>query len=228
MSASVIISNSYYVMGLKPTAILTPRQLLFLDTFSHSTIHKQFILSGGTALCGFYIPYRLSEDLDFFSQSEFDIQDVVIWMHSIKSTLLFESFDVQQSFNRNLIFLRFADETLKTEFTYYPFPSKKLHVYQGMSIDSIEDIALNKLFTIYQTPRLRDYMDLYKICLREQCSLSQLRIDAKTKFDWNIDPIQLGTQLHLVHEQSDMPRVIGSFPESDMLSFYDKWALELA
>ena len=64
-----------------------PKQLLFLDLFSDSNLTKNFYLSGGTALTGFYIPYRYSEDLDFFCENEFDIQAVVIFLKSIKNKL---------------------------------------------------------------------------------------------------------------------------------------------
>ena len=35
-------------------------------------INNNFYLSGGTALAEFYLNHRLSEDLDFFSEKEFD------------------------------------------------------------------------------------------------------------------------------------------------------------
>lgn len=212
---------------LKPTEILTGRQLLFLDKFSQSNLVNSFSLSGGTALCGFYLPYRYSEDLDFFSEHEFASQSILIWLKSIKNDLRFSSFDIQTSFNRNLIFLKFGNEILKTEFTFFPFPAIKSNKYKNIIVDSIQDIALNKLFTIYQNPRLRDYMDLYKIILQEKYSLQNLRKDAKIKFDWNIDPIQLGSQLLKVKESKDFPKLFDKFDYHAMENFYRKIALEL-
>lgn len=212
---------------LKPTNILTKRQLTFLELFSKSALKDTFYLSGGTALCGFYIPYRYSEDLDFFSKEEFNSQDIIIWMKSVQGALDFRSFDLQTSFNRNLIFLEFAEETLKTEFTYYPFSSKAMEKYLDVQIDSLEDIALNKLFTIYQNPRLRDYIDLYMIIQEKQFDFAKLRIDAKIKFDWNIDPIQLGSQLLKVKERKDIPRLIESFDYKKMEKFYEDIASTL-
>lgn len=208
------------MVTLKPTAVLTKRQLLFLDSFNKSQLTQSFYLSGGTALCGFYIPYRYSEDLDFFSQNEFDINAVTIWLKSCKNLLGYETLDIQTTFNRNLVFLQFDDELLKTEFTYYPFPAKKSEYYKRIMVDSLEDIALNKLFTIYQNPRLRDFMDLYMIVSYEKLSLSQLRSDAKVKFDWDIDPIQLGSQFMRAAEKKDVPRVMGTFDFKKMLRFF--------
>mgnify|MGYP001604282672 FL=1 len=205
---------------LKPTSVLTKRQLSFLDVFSDSPFVKKFYLTGGTALCGFYIPYRYSEDLDFFSPDEVDSKAIIVWLKSKKTRLGYRSLDVQTTFNRNLIFLQFDKETLKTEFTYYPFSAKSNNKYKQITVDSLEDIALNKLFTIYQNPRLRDYMDLYMILTKDGFRLSQLRADAKIKFDWNIDAIQLGTQLLKVKEEKDVPKVVGKFDFDKMEEFY--------
>lgn len=212
---------------LKPTKILTKKQLAFLNLFSNSALTRSFDLSGGTALCGFYIPYRYSEDLDFFSEDEFDVQSILVWLKSVKNQLKYDSFDIQTSFNRNLIFLEFASETLKTEFTYYPFPSKSSKKYLNVTIDSLEDIALNKLFTIYQNPRLRDFMDLYKIMQEMKFDFAQLRLDAKVKFDWDIEVIQLGSQLLKVSERKDAPILVERFEYDDMERFFKNIASSL-
>ena len=212
---------------LEPTNILTEKQLFFLKLFSTSPLTKSFYLSGGAALCGFYIPYRYSEDLDFLSENEFDIQSILVWLKSIKKQLEYDSFDIQTSFNRNLIFLEFGSETLKTEFTYYPFPTKASQKYMNIVIDSIEDIALNKLFTIYQNPRPRDFMDLFKIMQKQKFDFRQLRLDAKAKFDWDIEMIQLGSQLLKVIERKDAPVVIGEFDYKVMEVFFTNIAASL-
>jgi len=209
---------------LKPTKILTKTQLLFLNSFGNSYLAKSFYLTGGTALCGFYIPYRKSEDLDFFSESEFNIRNIIIWIRSVKNILKYKSFDLQTSFNRNLIFMEFANETLKTEFTYFPFPRLNSQNYNSVAIDSLRDIALNKLFTIYQNPRMRDYMDLFKIIKNQKFDFHTLRIDAKTKFDWDIEPIQLGTQLMKVTGKKDMPILVEKFDSKVMENFFKETA----
>ena len=144
--------------------ILTKTQKRFLELLSQHSFSQKFYLSGGTALAEFYIPYRLSEDLDFFSEDEVQVDEIITFLSKIKKEIGFKSYEFNTSFNRNLFFLSFPNETLKLEFTYYPFPPintpKKEY---GIKIDSIEDIAANKLFTIYQKPRSRDFMDLFMI-----------------------------------------------------------------
>lgn len=212
---------------LEPTSILTAKQLQFLKIWSISPFSNDFYLSGGTALCGFYIPYRKSEDLDFFSKNEIHIQDLSIWLNSARREIGFDNLDIQTSFNRNLVFLKYRDETLKTEFTYYPFPNKKHERYLNVAIDSVEDIALNKLFTIYQKSRLRDFMDLFMIIQKYDYEFAKLRLDAKMKFDWDIDPIQLGSQLIKVTERKDVPILVESFDYKKMEKFFQDISLSL-
>ena len=59
------------------TSILSENQRLLLTLLSEDApICKTFYLSGGTALAEFYLHHRFSEDLDFFSEEEFESEDV--------------------------------------------------------------------------------------------------------------------------------------------------------
>ena len=163
-----------------------------------------------------------------FSQNEFDIEAITIFVKSNQRNLKFQGYDVQTSFNRNLIFLDFKDQTLKTEFTYFPFPQKDLpQTYNNLPVDTLTDIALNKLFSIYQNPRLRDFMDLYKILLKQKYNFNQLILDSKVKFDWHIDKLQLGSQLLKAKTQADVPRLIADFDFDKMERFYEEQAKKL-
>lgn len=210
------------------TTILTKIQLLFLELLGKKTFSKKFYLSGGTALAGFYIPYRFSEDLDFFTEEEVQVDEIIAFLKSIKDKLSFENMDFNSSFNRNLFFLKFPSETLKLEFTYYPF--KQIHTSkeeQGIKVDSIEDIAVNKLFTIYQTPRSRDFMDLYMIIKKYSFNIKDLIKKAKIKFDWHVDPLKLGSQFLLCEELKDYPRLIETLDEKQWQDFFSLKAEEL-
>jgi len=190
--------------------IFSPEQKLFLDVFAHEkNLSEKFYLSGGTASAGYYIPYRYSEDLDFFSEEEIDVEEIVVFMKSNKNTFGYEEIDINTSYNRNLIYLKFKNATLKTEFTYYPFTQiEKPKIVDEIKIDSVLDIAVNKVFTIYQKPRFRDFTDLYMIHQKYGYELSELMKKAKLKFDWHIDPLKMGSQLLMVNELQDYPRLI--------------------
>jgi len=210
------------------TTILTKTQQVFLELLGKQPFSKKFYLSGGTALAGFYIPYRFSEDLDFFSEEEVQVDEITAFLQSIKNKLGFESFDFNTSFNRNLFFLKFPNETLKLEFTYYPFKQLDDSGEEfKVKIDSIEDIAVNKLFTIYQTPRSRDFMDLYMIIQKYSFTIDDLIKKAKIKFDSHVDPLKLGTQFHLVTELKDYPNFIDQLEEKEWQDFFKEESKKL-
>lgn len=181
-----------------------------------------FYFTGGTALAHYYLQHRLSEDLDFFSESEFDPQETTTLIKQFKTSLRYRDYDFQNSFNRNIYHLRFPKNVvLKIEFTYYPFEQiEKPMMKEGILVDSLTDIAANKLFTIAQKPRGRDYYDLYSIYRNKSLDLHKLRIQAKTKFDWHIDPLQLGTQFNRVDEFLDDPILTKEINTKDMIIFF--------
>ncbi len=209
--------------------ILTKRQTAFLEYFGASNLSKQFYLTGGTALAGFYLPYRYSEDLDFFSEQEFDPSAVQAMLAQMRPKLGFTSVDSQQSFNRNLYFLKFSDsEVLKTEFTFFPFARIEKGLQKnGVSIDSVFDIAVNKLFTIYQRVKARDYIDLYCLCKEKNYSIADLVKQAKVKFDWHVDPLQLASQFLRAADAKDYPRLIAPLEPRVWKDFFGEEAQKL-
>ena len=136
--------------------------------------------------------------------------------------------DYEQHFNRNLFFLSRREETLKIEFTFFPFPRiEESKVTEGIHVDSILDIAVNKLFTIYQRTHARDYIDLYYICRDKNFTVSTLIAKAKAKFDWHIDLLQLGTQFIKAKEARDYPRMISEISPDEWQSFFVEEAKKL-
>ena len=202
--------------------ILTADQISLLTAIGHHPIiSKKFYLSGGTALAGFYLYHRYSEDLDFFSESEVDPTAIQIFFRGLKKKLAIQTIDFQQSFNRNLFFLHLPSGILKTEFTYFPFPPIEQGLVQyDVRVDSLLDIAVNKLFTIYQRTQARDYIDLYCICQKQNYAITDLIKQAKIKFDWHIDPIQLGTQFTKAQSAPDHPRMITNIDPQAWQDFF--------
>jgi predicted nucleotidyltransferase component of viral defense system len=203
-------------------SILTPQQNKALQLIANTQLAKQFYFSGGTALSHYYLQHRLSEDLDFFNIQEFDPQGITVTLKSLQPQLKFISYDFQSSFNRNLFFIKFEDDyILKLEFTYYPFtqikpPTKK----DGLLVDSVLDIATNKLFTITQKPRGRDYYDLYCIIQKYHYSMGKLRMLARQKFDWEVDPLQLASRLYEIGKHLDDPILVKNIDKGELVRFF--------
>ncbi len=211
--------------------ILTPIQNKFIQCVANNkSLRDRFYLTGGTALAAYYLKHRYSEDLDFFSEENVDLLAINVFLKEYASVIKIKRIEFQQSFNRNIFFLYAGKETLKTEFTYFPFgqldkPLKK----DGIRIDSITDIAVNKIFTIYQNPRARDYIDIYCI-LKEykNLSFSKLVRMARTKFDAQIDPIQFGTQLLQAKKTKDLPRMLIKIDQKLWSDFFIAYAKSLS
>lgn len=210
-------------------SILTSQQKLFLKVFGQNkSISKKFYLTGGTVLTAFYIPYRLSEDLDFFSENEIETKEILAFFGKVKEKLGYQKIDFNTSFNRNIFFLNFNKYQLKLEFTYFPFPQiEKSKIIEGVKIDSLMDIAVNKLFTIYQNPRSRDFTDFYMISKKYKFRTDELLKKAKVKFDWHIDLLKLGSQFLLVKELKDYPKLIAKLDEKDWQGYFEKEAKRL-
>ncbi len=211
-------------------SILSKNQIKILDLLSkEEMIAKSFYLSGGTALAEFYLEHRLSEDLDFFSEEEFEPSFISAVFKKIKDEAGILKINYEQSFNRNLFFLDLKDDTIKTEFTYFPFKrieSKKK--FGNLSIDSLLDIAVNKIFTIYQKPRSRDFIDLYVILLKEKdWTIDILMGKAQVKFDTYVNPIQLAGQFMKSEVLKDFPKMIKNISDIEWQEFYTKEAKRL-
>lgn len=209
--------------------ILEEKQVRFLKVIkSHPDLTGQVYLTGGTALAAFYLNHRKSEDLDFFSEEEISPLAVETFFKKYKSEIGFKKFEFQKSFNRNLFFLDFDDGSLKTEFTYFPFPPIEKGGKDGeLRIDSLKDIAVNKVFTIAQQVRARDFVDVYFIIKRTGWQLQELVKEACLKFDTRIDLIQLGSQLLKVDDLKDMPRMLIPLNFKHLQDFFLKEARAL-
>lgn len=194
-------------------------------------ICDNFYLTGGTALAEFYLHHRLSEDLDFFSENEFEPQGISIFLEKIKNKAKIKRVEYQQSFNRNLFFLDLFDgDKIKMEFTYFPFARiEKKEKIGDLFVDSVLDIAVNKVFTIYQKPRARDFIDLYFILKKYKALLpDDLVKKAQIKFGNYIDPIQLGAQYMKAKELKDFPKMLMNIKENIWQDFFIAEAKKLS
>ncbi len=205
------------------TSILSPNQKRVLELLStEPVITGRFYLTGGTALAEYYLHHRLSEDLDFFAETEVEPEAITTALKKIQKPAGIIRFSFEQSFNRNLFSLELHGESIKTEFTYFPFPRIESKKKIGdLQIDSLLDIAVNKLFTIHQKPRSRDFIDLYSILQKEKdWNIGELMKKARIKFDSHIDPLQLAAQFVKAETLKDYPRMIVPLPETVWISFF--------
>ena len=118
--------------------------------------------------------------------------------------------------------LRLKDGSkFKIDFNFYPFPRIDLgKKYKNLNIDSLYDIAVNKVHTLFMNPRTKDYFDLYMIFKKTDFTWKRLISDAKAKFDWHIDPLLLGAKLKKVTDILDLPKMLVPFDRKKMEEFF--------
>lgn len=193
-------------------------------------IAGHFYLTGGTALAEYYLRHRLSEDLAFFSEQEFEPEAISAFFKKISAKTGILSVTFEQSFNRNLFFIDLKEDRIKTEFTYFPFQRiLRGSKVEKMDIDSLLDIAVNKLFTIYQKPRSRDFIDLFSILQKENgWTIDGLAEKAQIKFDNFLDPLQLGAQFAKANTLKDYPAMLAPFENAAWQSFFTAEAKRLS
>src|SRR3989339_697650 len=208
--------------------ILTPKQSQFLEYVSKDgQITKQFYLTGGTALSEFYLQHRLSHDIDLFTEKqEVDQRLTEAFLKKISQNLGITEIKRSQMMGLESYILVFGNgQELKVDFNYYPFPRiEKGTYFKNLDVDSVYDIAANKLHTIFMQPRSRDYLDLYLIMQKYSYPLDKLILAAKAKFDWHIDRITLASQFIKVTDFDESSLMIIPFDKKDM----DKFFLSLA
>lgn len=129
-----------------------------------------FYLSGGTALA-LYLGHRESEDLDFFTSSSFNPEQL---QTQVQNYGQLESVEIAEGTLNAFL------NTVKLQFLYYPYSLlQPAHDWQGISVSSILDIACTKLITISMRGSKKDFVDLY--FLLQRYSLQELfeQVDQK-------------------------------------------------
>jgi predicted nucleotidyltransferase component of viral defense system len=135
----------------------------------------------------------------------------------------------QQSFNRNIFFLEFADlSNLKVEFTWYPFTRlEKGPTLGSLQVDSSLDIAVNKVFTMTQQARGRDYVDIFELRRKYAYDFKELLKLARGKFDHPINILQLGKNLVKVTTYLDDPILLKDLDKTEIEDYFLRLAKEL-
>ncbi len=94
-------------------------------------------------------------------------------------------------------------------------------------IDSLYDIAVNKLQAIVSNPRGRDYVDLFCILKKTDWTIQSLLGDVIVKFSISSDPIRLAKNFLKVVEYTDVPKMLIPFNRNDVDTFYADLARSL-
>ncbi len=213
--------------ALASAITFTPKQQVIFDEFKKSTfLRKNFYFTGGTALSAIYLHHRLSDDLDFFSTEKFDILPITNllseWAEKLNFKTTLEDKEVVKIFN-----LEFQDgEKLKVDFGYYPYKRlKKDELISSVEVDSLLDIAVNKLQTIRQRREVKDFVDLY--FLVQTFTLWDLMEGTRVKFRMEINPYLVAIDFLKVEGFENLPVMLKPLTLDQLKDFYKDLAKKL-
>ncbi|MBH0179991.1 MAG: nucleotidyl transferase AbiEii/AbiGii toxin family protein [Nitrospira sp.] len=171
-----------------PDSILTPLQHRTLTSFFQNGLGERgFYLTGGTALAEFYLHHRYSDDLDFFTRKqgplEKDFQHILDFIPLLDLTIQSKN---PKSSEHLVVFVEAngSHDSLKVEFARdVPARMAQPTVREGVTVDSFEDIATNKICAILsrQPSEPKDFYDLYFILKESQFTLDHLISRAREK-----------------------------------------------
>lgn len=208
-------------------SLLTQEQKVILTEISQNDfLVSQFYFTGGTALSEAYLKHRYSDDLDFFTDKKFDSQAVFSLVGQWAKKYKF-SFQTQFVEPTDIFVLAFPEgQNLKLDFAFYPYQRLASgERYQGLPIDSLLDIAVNKLVLITQRTEVKDFVDLYY--LLNKFAVSDLIKGAKVKFSVEIEPLILASHFVLVEDFEFLPRMIKPLALFDLKDFFRQQAKSL-
>lgn len=189
---------------------------------------KQFYFTGGTVLAEYYLKHRYSEDLDFFSETKFDQQTVLTLMNDWSKVqgFTFTSRFAEVVYRFDLTYHNGLN--YKVDFGYYPYRRiEEGKIYKSIQIDSLRDIATNKLLTLGQRTDAKDFVDIYFI-LKSNYSMWDLFYSLEVKFKQiDFDIMLIIEDLLKVEDFQALPRMIKPLTLEELKNFFRKLALDL-
>jgi len=205
----------------------TEQKFVLAGVINNNYLKDRFYFTGGTALSAFYLHHRESDYLDFFSLEKTENEVIYELMDSWSKDKNFK-FDSRFAEVVYIFNLKFNNgKTLKVDFGYYPHPlMEKGQNINGLEIDSLRDIATNKLLTVSQRTDVKDFVDLY--FLLQQYTLWDLTYSLKEKFGKGFDPLLLSADFMKVNDFQTLPRMIKPLTLDELKKYFREEAKKLA
>ncbi|MBI2343994.1 MAG: nucleotidyl transferase AbiEii/AbiGii toxin family protein [Deltaproteobacteria bacterium] len=197
--------------------MLTDLQKLAMQLFfAVPDLKRYFYLTGGTALAGFYLHHRYSDDLDFFTHSIeiASIERVVedCWVAGKLSVVKERSSPTYRRYRLNgelqIDIVRDVDMRVG---------APQLH---GIClVDDPKNIAVNKITAIYGRLDAKDYVDLRLLLTRYEYDFFELFRHAQQK-DAGLELFQWAKIIADVDTFTVLPRMIDPVAPSELQKFF--------
>lgn len=205
----------------------TPLQRsIFEKITKHPLLPRTFYFTGGTALSAVYLHHRESEDLDFFSEKDFSDEQIADMVDDIALSLKATSRFTKKYRSRIFELVKNNKVLTKIDFVYHAYNRLEKGIeIEGFPVDSLRDIATNKLLTVNQRTEVKDFVDLY--FLLKDFTIWDLLYAVKAKYNMEIDIILVGGDFLKVAEFSYLPKMIKPLTLEELKSFFRQKAKEI-
>ncbi len=192
-----------------------------LALLEKSEIIQKAYLAGGTALA-LQLGHRISYDLDFFTQEEFDEQMLLPEIKKISN------FQLERIAWRTILG---KFKNVKFSIFYYKYPFLYAAKKFGMiNVTDIRDITAMKIAAIASRGTKRDFVDLYFIC-KETISLKEA-IQLYDKKYKNLATTEMHIMKSLVYfedaELDEMPKMLKKLAWEEVKRFFEKEVKQMA
>jgi predicted nucleotidyltransferase component of viral defense system len=215
--------------------VINQIQKVILNNFGQILDSEHFYLTGGTALSLFYLRHRRSNDLDFFTTME----DIILpFSYRLEEKLKSKGMSTQRqrgihSFVELLV--KGEEETtivhLAIDTPFRLESTKEFFEYPKLKVDSLVDIASNKLLALFGRATLRDFIDIYSLIKKKNFTPEELMEKAKRK-DPGFDLYWLGVALERINifkdDSPEMLLLVEPIKFKDLATFFNQWRKKIA
>jgi hypothetical protein len=187
-----------------PTDRLTPLQRELIAAFFAR--EQRFTLTGGGALVGFYFGHRETHDLDFFAGPGPDLDDAARTLQEAASACGASLEPIRRSPTFSRFLARRADEPCVIDLVIDATErvDREPRRFGSVRVDTLREIAANKLDALLGRSEIRDLVDL-KAILESGEDLERAMRDAERKdagadpatLAWVLDQITIGPSARL-------------------------------
>lgn len=208
-------------------SILTKKQKVILDGIKKDDfIFSNFYFTGGTALSEYYLHHRLSEDLDFFTERDFDHKLIFSLITNLSNRYGFH-FRSEAVASVYMFYIQFPNTpAIKVDFNFYDYQRLDKSIEKdGLHIDSLLDIATNKLLTITQRNDVKDFVDFYY--LEPKFGIWDLIEGVKIKFKMELELDLLASDLLKIDDFTILPKMIKPLSLEKLRKFFREKAVEI-
>ena len=204
--------------------ILYPYQTTLLSLFCTSPFGKPFFFTGGTALSAFYLAHRESQDLDFFSFKPFDTLALRTTMQEIaeKTNSTMTIHIRSQTYNEILLENKKEGWTQKIDIVQeQPKHFGDIVYIDSIPVDSLVNIATNKILAVFGRLEPKDYIDLFVIFTQTDFSFDEMFVLAKQK-DTGLSEFHFANTIADVDKFETLPKMKIPFDKNAFVKFYQE------